>query len=195
MRYILNDEGYIETVSFNYQVECNNKSCTDYTGSVPTGYETLAEWSENANINAYKIVDGNLTYDSNKDAELQALWESQRKAKIIESGSNANGSWLKFEDGTLIQSMYKTLAAGSGVATSAYGSLYLGSYTWTFPVEFAETEVPRVHCGLFKWSNGASWGTTVEPAYTNVALRGLDVVARNVDAKVSISAIAIGKWK
>lgn len=80
MRYILNDEGYIETVSFTYEVECNNKTCTEYTGSVPTGYETLAEWSENANINAYKIVDGELTYDSDKDTELQALWESQKIA-------------------------------------------------------------------------------------------------------------------
>lgn len=78
MRYILNDSGFIETISFDYQVECNNKSCTEYTGSVPTGYESLAEWSELANINAYKIVNGNLTYDSNEDTRLQNLWASQQ---------------------------------------------------------------------------------------------------------------------
>ena len=95
MRYILNDEGYIETVSFTYEVECNNKTCTEYTGSVPTGYETLAEWDENANINAYKIVDGNLTYDSAKDTELQTLWAKQQatgEGTILyenESGTNA----------------------------------------------------------------------------------------------------------
>ena len=82
MRYILNDSGYIETVSFVYQVECNNKSCTEYTGSIPTGYGNLEEWNENANINAYKIVDGNLTYDSDEDARLQKLWESQLNASV-----------------------------------------------------------------------------------------------------------------
>ena len=34
-------------------------------------------WSENANINAYKIVNGNLVYDSEEDARLQSLWASQ----------------------------------------------------------------------------------------------------------------------
>lgn len=77
MRYILNDEGYIAAITFGESLECYEKTCTEYTGSVPTGYETLAEWSENANINAYKIVDGELAYDSDKDTELQSLWASQ----------------------------------------------------------------------------------------------------------------------
>ena len=83
MRYILNDEGYIETISFNYQIECNNKTCTEYTGSVPTGYESLAEWNELANINAYKVVNGELTYDSDKDTELQSLWATQKAENNI----------------------------------------------------------------------------------------------------------------
>ena len=78
MRYILNDSGYIETVSFNGLVECNDKTCTEYTGTIPTGYENLAEWSENANINAYKIVEGNLVFDSDEDTRLQNLWTSQK---------------------------------------------------------------------------------------------------------------------
>ena len=89
MRYILNDSGYIEAVSFNNLLECQNKTCTEYTGTIPTGYESLAEWSENANINAYKIVDGNLIYDSNEDTRLQALWESQ-KASSTSGETNTN---------------------------------------------------------------------------------------------------------
>lgn len=77
MRYILNDSGYIEAISFGCFIECKDKTCTEYTGSIPEGYETLAIWSETANINAYKITDGNLTYDSEEDARLQALWKSQ----------------------------------------------------------------------------------------------------------------------
>jgi hypothetical protein len=77
MRYILKDTGYIEAISFTHGIECNNKGCIEYTGSVPDGYDNLAEWSDNANINAYKIVDGNLTYDSEEDARLQELWANQ----------------------------------------------------------------------------------------------------------------------
>ena len=86
MRYILNDSGYIQAVSFNNLLECQNKTCTEYTGTVPTGYESLAIWSENANINAYKIVNGNLVFDSGEDARLQSLWASQE----VNSGTSLN---------------------------------------------------------------------------------------------------------
>lgn len=71
MRYILDDLGYIETVS-SHLVECNNKGCTAYTGAIPEGYETLEEWACNANIRAYKLdADGNLIFDADRDAALQ----------------------------------------------------------------------------------------------------------------------------
>jgi hypothetical protein len=88
MRYILNDSGYIEAISFGCSIECKDKTCTEYTGSIPEGYETLAIWSETANINAYKIVEGNLTYDSTEDARLQALWESQLSINNGETATN-----------------------------------------------------------------------------------------------------------
>ena len=86
MRYILNSEGYIEAVIFGGLLTCNNNDCTEYTGSIPSGYESLEEWNDNANIQAYKIEDGNLVYDSDKDAELQALWQEQEennKSEIV----------------------------------------------------------------------------------------------------------------
>lgn len=99
MRYILNNSGYVEEISFTHGIECNNKICIEYTGSVPEGYENLAEWSDNANINAYKIVDGNLTYDSEEDTRLQNLWASQQE-------NNNNDSKSKYDlifDGALTQ--------------------------------------------------------------------------------------------
>jgi hypothetical protein len=96
MRYILNDSGYIQAVSFNNLLECQNKTCTEYTGTVPTGYETLAEWSENANINAYKIVDSNLVFDSEEDARLQSLWANQEASDgeiiLYENSSGTTGT-------------------------------------------------------------------------------------------------------
>lgn len=111
MRYILNDSGYIEAISFNNAMTCNNKSCTEYTGSVPTGYESLEEWNENANINAYKIVDGNLTYDSAEDTRLQALWESQLNANSVTTKYSTEeqiiGTWI---DG---KPLYRKVIAGT----------------------------------------------------------------------------------
>ena len=101
MRYILNDNGYIQAVSFNNLLECQNKTCTEYTGTVPTGYENLAIWSETANINAYKIVNGNLVFDSEEDARLQSLWASQETTTGITGDTLPIGSEVDYNGDTV----------------------------------------------------------------------------------------------
>lgn len=89
MRYILDDLGYIEAVSCTF-IECNNKGCTEYTGAIPEGYESYAQWAEEANIRAYKIVDGNLTLDTARAAELEAEWQRCTRTNIMTIGLAAN---------------------------------------------------------------------------------------------------------
>lgn len=110
MRYILTDDGYIDEISFGNPLECKNKNCIEYTGSIPTGYTSLEEWSENAIIQAYKIESGNLVYYQTKATELHALWNSQQNSnkfltandiypvgQIVIKGDNADYSnWLGF---------------------------------------------------------------------------------------------------
>ncbi len=79
MRYILNNEGYIEELSFSREIECNNKTCVEYMGIVPTGYSSLLEWSEIAVIQAYKVIDGNLTHDPTKETALLNEWAIQKE--------------------------------------------------------------------------------------------------------------------
>jgi hypothetical protein len=55
--YILDDLGYIQEFSSNH-ISCNNKNCIEYKGTIPSGYSSLEEWAINANIRAYKIVNG-----------------------------------------------------------------------------------------------------------------------------------------
>lgn len=88
MRYILDDNGYIEAVSCT-EISCSNKSCTEYTGTIPSGYDSLEDWAQNANIRAYKIVNKNLTLDSAKDAELTALYEQE-----LENNTLASRGWV-----------------------------------------------------------------------------------------------------
>lgn len=80
MRYILNDEGYIEEIAFGVaSIECKDKTCTEYTGEIPTGYASLQEWAskEIDKLNAWKIIEGNLVFDNAKYLELKELWEKQ----------------------------------------------------------------------------------------------------------------------
>lgn len=75
MRYILDDRGYVKYCSNNY-ITCENKTCTPYEGTIPEGYETIEEWVQNANIRAYKVVDGNLVFDEEEDARLQEEYKN-----------------------------------------------------------------------------------------------------------------------
>lgn len=86
MRYKIDNEGYITDVYFN----CHTGTCNEYTGEIPSGYETLLEWSEKANIQAYKLVDGNLVYDPNRDEELRFIHEQE-----AEENTTATRGWVK----------------------------------------------------------------------------------------------------
>ena len=75
---------------------------------------------------------------------------------------------------------------------SAYGSLYQGTWTWSFAITFKGN--PAVTCSHFKWGTGASWGTVSASSTTNAVLRGFDVVSRTAGS-CNITAYAIGRWK
>ena len=81
MRYILDKEGYIYNVSFGAEIECSLGTCTEYKGEVPDEFETLNEWHDTQiqenKLNAWKIVDGNLTFDTNRDYKLRMLHEQE----------------------------------------------------------------------------------------------------------------------
>jgi microcystin-dependent protein len=73
MRYEIDENNYITDVYFN----CFGTACTEYTGNIPDGYTSLEDWASNANIQAYKIVDSNLVYDSVRDQKLQEKWRQE----------------------------------------------------------------------------------------------------------------------
>lgn len=80
MQYILDDNGYVYNAALGCTIECEQYGpCTEYTGTVPAGYTSIEEWLDNANINAYKIVSGNLVLDPVKLAELES--EEAREAE------------------------------------------------------------------------------------------------------------------
>lgn len=112
---------------------------------------------------------------------------------IIDSGSNANGDYIKFSNGTLICTKKKVF---SGVScNTAYGSLYetgdldLGDYAHPFvgnnPIVFVN-KIANYGCICYGVSSATltSFGTTnlMTPRSWNTASFGLGL-------------LAIGRWK
>lgn len=68
MNYELDSEGYISKVFFG----CTSGQCSEYTGAIPGEYDSLGEWAESVNIQAYKVVDNTLIYDFERDKKISA---------------------------------------------------------------------------------------------------------------------------
>lgn len=122
----------------------------------------------------------------NSDTDYDTAWST-----IIESGSNDNGSWIKYSDGTMI--CYKSTGWIDMNITTSWGSLYEGNISvGNFPAVFIETptiSVTPFGSGMLIEQGGIdaskiSWGniTCVKPNSVE-----------NVKARFHL--IAIGKWK
>lgn len=106
---------------------------------------------------------------------------------IIERGSNANGEYVRFADGTQICMR----RSDEAVTATAQGNLFSGVLaTWTFPAVFSEvlsvTFTPR--------ATGA-WGGVNNANLTTASAEGrvFSTAALNAVA-VSILRVAIGRW-
>ena len=111
---------------------------------------------------------------------------------IVESGSNTNGSWTKWADGTMI--INKTVL-GTANITNAWGSLYVSNEInlGNFPVAFIEMPTivvsPQTQTGtqyMLAGQGGSGYGSETNAGYvslvrpnsrTNVAYR-LEVIAK-----------------
>lgn len=112
---------------------------------------------------------------------------------IVESGSNSNGDYIKFADGTMICTL--NIKVTDQKINTQYGdtSIYFGTRDWIFPISF--TSIPAVTCGCFRWSTGGSWGSVSLPSNKQVRLFGYDMYPREDGVNCYIQAIAVGKWK
>lgn len=116
---------------------------------------------------------------------------------IVESGSNENGNWIKYNDGTMIctQRFEKTI----NIQTT-WGSWYYGYVTCkNYPIAFVG-DLPTVSCTVYPKTSSWCFG---QLAYSNDGPQTLSnpgsvmcirpTSQANVDVTVQI--IAIGKWK
>lgn len=113
-------------------------------------------------------------------------------SRKIESGSNANGDWTKWEDGTQGCSIIESNALA---ITTASGSIFHGALgVWTYPVAFSVS--PVVSCSIVNGNGGIHWcggDTSDQTTATNHNAKILSTVSR-ASPTIKVSRKASGKW-
>ena len=107
---------------------------------------------------------------------------------IIERGSNANGDYVKFADGTMI-AWARVVQSGAVdvVAGSLFGS---ANQTWVFPVAFMISPAPVA--SVTRCGSSSRWGVVVSNTGTSASTRVLSTVSSPTD--LVIDTLAIGRW-
>lgn len=96
---------------------------------------------------------------------------------IVQSGSNANGSFIRYADGTQICSAWVTSSSA-------------GNVTWTFPMTFVSA--PRVIATCNAAANARI------PVYANVLGGSCEIAVYSTSNtradNISTSVLALGRW-
>ena len=135
---------------------------------------------------------------SNWDIVESHLAESSSK-HIAESGSNENGRYIKFDDGTMICThrieIGSRIAVGAGTSDDLYRTSLV---TWTFPATFNTTPIISGAGIITSGSAMARANTFSFGSVSKTAAGSLQLVMLSNDSTdviCTIHAIAIGRWK
>ena len=109
---------------------------------------------------------------------------------VATKGSNANGNWHKFADGTLICTAGFT-QGNVNLGPSAGGFYYSANTTWTYPVAFSSTPTVTVNTEGGHWNHIAGKASSV--GTTTALISTLNPTSKNHGQ--GCKAIAIGNWK
>jgi len=115
---------------------------------------------------------------------------------LIESGSNGNGSYTKFADGTMICRYNFNSSTGT---PTALGNVFAYNFgNWTFPASFIDTTVSvSSHAQYLTGANPISTTTTASTALTTTVATALFQVtfdAATAGTSVVLRVLAIGRW-
>jgi hypothetical protein len=109
---------------------------------------------------------------------------------VVESGSNSNGEYVRFADGTQIcWANVEGVSATAERASGVYGSGGGDEVNWTFPASFVSAPKPS-----FEQSSRTATGVL----YGDLTTSGLDVGLFDINGSVSdatVLCMAVGSWK
>ena len=123
---------------------------------------------------------------------------------IVESGSNSNGSWIKYSDGTIEEwGTYTINSNNVSWDTLTTGLYYSPYYSHTLPVTLINTDNINTTCAVssrsspFDWAVRPSVGNTDAPdiSLIDTVLSFNLVTATNTKRNVVIRWFVKGRWK
>ena len=166
---------------------------TNWTDTTPINTTNLNKIENGIAANDTAI--GNLSNlnTSSKDNLVTAI------NSVVESGSNNNGSWIKFADGTMICKFTQIINVA---VNNAWGSLYGGKFSvHDYPQEFID--IPEASITLVANNDGnyGGWignngGTDdIRPTKKNIGEFVMLRPTTNSNGIYKVQVIAIGKWK
>lgn len=196
------DNGLTEPIQLSGSTSLSGRNLktgfyTYVASNVPGGPESIS-WTHTLHVLESGITGRRTFIDIRLGGETsQVMWWGSQSAADgpihwteisapIQRGSNANGEWTKFPDGTMI-----CTHTGPAVATGlARGALWgTGStLTWTFPQSFiAPPAVSGSGGGISRWP------TFSPPTETNVGWIVMSYESSAVNS--SPTFMAVGRWK
>lgn len=118
-------------------------------------------------------------------------------SSIVSSGSNVNGSWIQYADGTMIEmtplsAQIQTSSSTSGVFGSTAGSIDYGIYSWTYPIPFVST--PAVTPISIYDTNIPGDGIVSEQVQTTTSSSATEEAFSTLNHLYNVSSMAIGRW-
>ena len=141
----------------------------------------------------YVRLNGAIAASSNMQLELGSTATNYSEYKGIgyTSGQNANGSWIKFEDGTMICDIIREY---DFTTTKPWGALYESDYInlGNLPQTFIERPTVTASCVGGTYVLVESFTPTVSTLGSTWFIRP---IAQSDTAKTTIAFIVKGKWK
>lgn len=137
--------------------------------------------------------DGFLYRYSANNGVSWSSWKTSAFAEnaIVETGSNANGSYIKFGDGTLICWTLKTL---SSAVSTAWGALYYhAAQSWIFPIAFIRDK--PVAFASATDSVSELLGMVPYSTLNSLQFYGVRPTVVSTATTLNYRLFAIGRWK
>ena len=125
---------------------------------------------------------------------LMSVSDKIKLDTIIESGSNANGYYIKYSDGTMI--CYGEIDQTTSITFTSWGNLYQYELQGvSFPANF--TEIPNITASSLNKTNAYSYCGIFGNYGTSTSNTGLFKLVRPIatTSPICIRWLAIGRWK
>jgi hypothetical protein len=158
----------------------------------PSGTGTLTISAPNTNVDrVLDLPDGSgALYNQSNILGTVSQSGGVPTGSIIESGSNANGEFVKYADGTLI--CLREFASQSIAANSAGAAI-----SWAFPASFSVAPKGVVATASLDFSATIAPALVIGDTSISHTNAGTRFVARNLDPStrtIAIRASATGRW-